>query len=366
MGKTACSPSSVLVAILGVSCVGGYNKLVGLDQAVDGQWAQVENAYQRRADLVPNLVETVKGAAKFEKDDASPRSPRRARRSARSRPQATEKIANDPEALKRFQQAQDGLSSALSRLLVVSEKYPELKATQAFRDLQVQLEGTENRIAVERMRFNEAAQAFNTARNSFPTVIDRRHVRQQVSPRRPTSRRRPARRPRRTFSSEVGHRARVRRAAVSLARAGAVLLARRRRRARRDADPAGARPTGSPTAPPSSRRRRSRSWTRASATTRSRPGTSCWSTSTTRPAASRSRTGRSRRSSAGRSGARASTTAWCCSSSSDDHRLRIEVGYGLEDRVPDVAGLADHQRRHGPAHPRRRSPTAPSAPASTS
>src|SRR5579863_5671649 len=170
MGKYGLLAVVGLVAILGFSCVGGYNKLVGLGQAVDAQWAQVENAYQRRADLVPNLVETVKGAAKFEKDTFT------AVTEARSKvgqvtASATEKIANDPEALKRFQEAQDGLSSALSRLLVVSEKYPDLKATQSFRDLQVQLEGTENRIAVERMRFNQAAQAYNTVRDSFPTTF---------------------------------------------------------------------------------------------------------------------------------------------------------------------------------------------------
>ena len=170
MGKYGLLAALGLLAILGFSCVGSYNKLVGSDQGVDGQWAQVENAYQRRADLVPNLVETVKGAANFEKGTLTAVTEARAQVGQVS-PQATEKIANDPAAFKRFQQAQDGLSSALSRLLVVSEKYPDLKATQSFRDLQAQLEGTENRIAVERMRFNEAAQAFNSARDSFPTVI---------------------------------------------------------------------------------------------------------------------------------------------------------------------------------------------------
>ena len=159
-----------LLAIGGVSCVSGYNKLVRLGQAVDAQWAQVENAYQRRADLVPNLVATVKGAAKFEQETLTAVTEARAKVGQVST-QATEKVVNDPAALQRFQQAQDGLSSALSRLLVVSERYPELKATQNFRDLQGQLEGTENRISVERMRFNQAAQAFNTARDSFPTVL---------------------------------------------------------------------------------------------------------------------------------------------------------------------------------------------------
>jgi LemA protein len=169
MGKIGLVGLAV-VAALGFSCVGSYNKLVGLSQAVDGQWAQVENAYQRRADLVPNLVETVKGAAKFEKDTMTAVTEARARVGQVSA-QATEKLVNDPAALQRFQQAQDGLSSALSRLLAVSERYPDLKATANFRDLQAQLEGTENRIAVERMRFNQAAQEFNTTRNRFPTVL---------------------------------------------------------------------------------------------------------------------------------------------------------------------------------------------------
>jgi LemA protein len=163
----------VLVAlgvVGGISCVGGYNKLVGKSQAVDGQWAQVENAYQRRADLIPNLVETVKGAANFERGTLTAVTEARARVGQVAAPSGAN-MANDPAAVQRFQQAQDGLSSALSRLLVVSERYPDLKATTNFRDLQVQLEGTENRISVERMRFNEAAQAFNTARNTFPTVI---------------------------------------------------------------------------------------------------------------------------------------------------------------------------------------------------
>jgi LemA protein len=170
MGKLVSLGLLVFVVIFGTSCVGSYNKLVRLSQAVDGQWAQVENAYQRRADLIPNLVETVKGAAKFEHDTLV------AVTEARSRvgqitPAATEKIVNDPAAFQRFQEAQDGLSSALSRLMVVAEKYPELKATSNFHDLQVELEGTENRVAVERMRFNQAAQEFNTARDSFPTVV---------------------------------------------------------------------------------------------------------------------------------------------------------------------------------------------------
>jgi LemA protein len=170
MGKLVGIVLVIVLVVAGVSGVGGYNKLVGLGQSVDGQWAQVENAYQRRTDLIPNLVATVKGAAKFEQDTLTAVTEARARVGQIS-PQATEKIVNDPAAFARFQQAQDGLSSALSRLLVVSEKYPELKATAGFRDLQVQLEGTENRISVERMRFNQTAQEFNTTRDRFPTVM---------------------------------------------------------------------------------------------------------------------------------------------------------------------------------------------------
>jgi len=162
---------AVLVFILGASAVSGYNALVSLDQAVEAQWGQVENVYQRRADLIPNLVETVKGAAAFEKETYVAVAEARSRVGQVSAAAGTGKIADDPQALQRFQQAQDGLSNALSRLMVVVERYPDLKATAAFRDLQAQLEGTENRIAVERMRFNEAAQSFNTRRQSFPTVV---------------------------------------------------------------------------------------------------------------------------------------------------------------------------------------------------
>ena len=172
MGKWAigCGVILVIVAlVLGLAVVGGYNSLVALDQAVRAQWGQVENVYQRRADLVPNLVETVKGAAAFEKGTFT------AVTEARSRvgqvAGAGQNVPNDPAAFAKFQQAQDGLSSALSRLMVVVENYPDLKATANFRDLQAQLEGTENRISVERMRFNETAQAFNTRRQTFPTVL---------------------------------------------------------------------------------------------------------------------------------------------------------------------------------------------------
>jgi LemA protein len=160
----------LLVIILGFAGIGGYNSLVSLDQAAQAQWGQVENVYQRRADLVPNLVETVKGAASFEKDTFTQVAEARASVGQLSSGAAAN-IANDPDAFAKFQKAQDGLSSALSRLMVVVERYPDLKATQNFKDLQVQLEGTENRIAVERMRYNTAAQAFNTKRMSFPTML---------------------------------------------------------------------------------------------------------------------------------------------------------------------------------------------------
>jgi LemA protein len=171
MGKKAGLGCLAVVVIVGLilagSLAGTYNSLVTLDQAVQAQWAQVENVYQRRADLVPNLVETVKGAAAFERDTFTAVTEARAKVGQLNAGAAL----SNPESFAQFQQAQDGLASALSRLLVVVEKYPDLKATENFRDLQAQLEGTENRITVERMRFNEAAQAFNTKRMSFPTVL---------------------------------------------------------------------------------------------------------------------------------------------------------------------------------------------------
>ena len=157
----------LVVLVLGAVALGSYNSLVGLGQAVDAQWAQVENQYQRRADLIPNLVNTVQGAANFEKSTLEAVVQARASVGSIN----TANLPNDQAGMARFQQAQDGLSSALSRLLVVVERYPELKANQSFRDLQVALEGTENRVAVERGRYNERAQAYNTARLRFPTVL---------------------------------------------------------------------------------------------------------------------------------------------------------------------------------------------------
>ena len=157
----------VVVLIAAVYVTGVYNALIGLDQKVQAQWGQVENTYQRRADLIPNLVETVKGAAAFEQDTFTAVTEARAKVGQVQIAPGQLSEAN----LAQFQQAQEGLSSALSRLLVVVEKYPELKATENFKELQAQLESTENRITVERMRFNEAAQAFNTRRNRFPAVL---------------------------------------------------------------------------------------------------------------------------------------------------------------------------------------------------
>src|SRR4051794_35232672 len=150
-----------LVVLVVLGAASSYNGLVSLDQGVRAQWGQVENVYQRRADLIPNLVETVKGAAAFEKETYTKVAEARAK-VVQISGEGLDKMLSDPEAFKRFQQAQGELSSALSRLMAVSERYPDLKATAAFRDLQAQLEGSENRIAVERMRFNETAQAFNT------------------------------------------------------------------------------------------------------------------------------------------------------------------------------------------------------------
>jgi LemA protein len=159
----------LLIVIIGISVASTNNRLVTLSQEVDKQWAQVENQYQRRADLVPNLVATVQGAAQFEKSTLEEVT--RARASVGQAQVNPGQAPSDPAQLAKFEQAQAALGSALSRLLVVVEKYPELKANANFRDLQAQLEGTENRIAVERMRFNDTAQAYNTTLMKFPTNI---------------------------------------------------------------------------------------------------------------------------------------------------------------------------------------------------
>jgi LemA protein len=159
----------VLVVIAGLMVMSSYNGLVGLQQATDAQWAQVQNVYQRRADLVPNLVSTVAGAANFEKSTLTAVTDARASVGRVQLPSGT--APTDPAQLAAFQQAQGQLGSALSRLLVVSENYPDLKATANFRDLQSQLEGTENRISVERGRFNDVVQAYDTAIRRFPAAI---------------------------------------------------------------------------------------------------------------------------------------------------------------------------------------------------
>ncbi|MGD2114868.1 MAG: LemA family protein [Acidobacteriota bacterium] len=155
----------LLVGIVVLYLVGAYNGLVAAEQSVVAQWAQVENVYQRRADLVPNLVSTVRGAAEFEQQTLQNVVDARARV---GQMQVSPEILNDPQRFAQFEQAQDQLSSALSRLLVVVERYPELRAVAAFQDLMTQLEGTENRITVERMRFNEAARQFNTRVKKLP------------------------------------------------------------------------------------------------------------------------------------------------------------------------------------------------------
>jgi len=159
----------ILVLILIVFAGGSYNRLVTRAQAVNSAWAQVQNVYQRRADLVPNLVATVSGAANFEKSTLTEITAARA--SVGQVKMDLNKAPADAAQLAEFEKAQGALTSALSRLLVVSENYPDLKATAGFRDLQAQLEGTENRISVERGRFNETVQAYNTAIKSFPAVF---------------------------------------------------------------------------------------------------------------------------------------------------------------------------------------------------
>jgi LemA protein len=155
----------IIIAITG----GSYNRLVKLSQAVDSQWAQVQNVYQRRADLIPNLVSTVSGAANFEKSTLTEIT--QARASVGQVKIDPNNAPTDPSKLAAFDQAQGQVSSALSRLMVVVERYPNLTATENFRDLQAQLEGTENRISVERRDFNTAVQNYNTAVKSFPAVF---------------------------------------------------------------------------------------------------------------------------------------------------------------------------------------------------
>jgi LemA protein len=158
-----------LIALIAVTVTSQYNRLVNLQESVISQWADVETAYQRRADLIPNLVATVKGAAQFEQDTLTQVVEARAK-VGQVTAQTGATATTDPQALQKFAAAQDQLSSALSRLLVVVERYPELKATKGYSDLMVALEGSENRIGVARNRYNEVAQAFNAARRRVPTA----------------------------------------------------------------------------------------------------------------------------------------------------------------------------------------------------
>ena len=167
-----CVGMIVLAVALSVGgLISSYNGLVQKDQTVSKQWAQVQNVYQRRADLIPNLVGTVQGAANFEKSTLVEVTQARSRVGQATLALPPSGTAPTQDQLNAFQQAQGQLGSALSRLLVVSEKYPQLTATEGFRDLQAQLEGTENRITVERQHFNDAAQDYDTALRSFPTVL---------------------------------------------------------------------------------------------------------------------------------------------------------------------------------------------------
>lgn len=164
----------ITLVIIAIVVIGGYsffkgtyNSMVTMEEGVSGSWAQVENQYQRRADLIPNLVNTVRGYADFEQETLT--GVIEARAKATSVQVNAENL--DPAQIAQFQQAQDGLSTALGRLMVVVERYPDLKANEQFSQLQVQLEGTENRISVERMRFNESVQGYNAFIRQFPKNI---------------------------------------------------------------------------------------------------------------------------------------------------------------------------------------------------
>jgi LemA protein len=177
VGLLGCIGVLILALIIfGAYFVSVRNNLVGLEENVSQQWAQVESQYQRRYDLIPNLVRTVEGAANFEKSTLEAVVNARARvgqvaAPAGGPPGAAGDITANPQQMEQFAAAQQALSGALSRLLVVVERYPELKANQNFLELQSQLEGTENRIAVERQRYNDTARAFNTAIRRFPASL---------------------------------------------------------------------------------------------------------------------------------------------------------------------------------------------------
>lgn len=176
LGLLGCVGALILALLIGGAYfVSVRNNLVGLEENVDQHWAEVEGQYQRRFDLIPNLVRTVQGAANFEKSTLEAVVNARARvgqvQAPAGPPGAASAITTDPNAMQQFAEAQQGLSNALSRLLVVVERYPELRANQNFLELQSQLEGTENRIAVARGRYNQAAQGYNTAIRRFPASL---------------------------------------------------------------------------------------------------------------------------------------------------------------------------------------------------
>ena len=158
----------ILLIIVGKG-IGTYNNIIALEEGVKAQWAQVENTYQRRFDLIPNLVSTVQGEANFEKSTLTEVMDMRSRMGGTVK--LDESLMNDEAALKRFQEMQGSLGGALQRLMAVSEKYPDLKSNKSFQELRVQLEGAENRIAVERKRYNETVQAYNTTIRQFPTNV---------------------------------------------------------------------------------------------------------------------------------------------------------------------------------------------------
>jgi LemA protein len=168
MGKLVGVGIVIVVLFLVISGVSSYNALVKQSEGVDQAWSQVENVYQRRSDLIPNLVETVKGASNFEQETLTQVVEARARASQIT---VTPEMLSDPQALQRFDAAQGALGSALSRLLVTVEQYPELKANANYLALQDELAGTENRIAVERMRFTETVRSYNVAVKRFPTRL---------------------------------------------------------------------------------------------------------------------------------------------------------------------------------------------------
>jgi LemA protein len=171
MKRYASMPIGLVMLLALGGC--GYNSLQGLDEEVKGAWAEVQNQYQRRADLVPNLVSVVKGAAKFEQETLTKVIEARSKATA---VQVDAKALSDPQAFRRFEEAQRELSGALARLMVVVERYPDIKATQNFRDLQAQLEGTENRITVARKRYIENVAEYNKGVRFFPTNLTAKYL----------------------------------------------------------------------------------------------------------------------------------------------------------------------------------------------